>query len=131
MVELSTVIRSFELCIIFKVGGNIFVEDINFFISEVDRWFNYTLFSQRITAYVFFTIFIFQKLRKANEDIKNSTSRGQQELDTWKDTCDRLTASVSRKEAEIQDLQDKCLDNEDLVCSAKCFICILILDMAN
>ncbi|KAJ8304661.1 hypothetical protein KUTeg_018244 [Tegillarca granosa] len=55
------------------------------------------------------------KLRKANEDIKKSTSRGQQELDTWKDTCDRLTASVSRKEAEIQDLQDKCLDNEDLI----------------
>lgn len=55
------------------------------------------------------------KLRKANEDIKKSTSRGQQELDTWKDTCDRLTASVGRKEAEIQDLQDKCLDNEDLI----------------
>jgi hypothetical protein len=39
----------------------------------------------------------------------------QQELDTWKDTCDRLTASVSRKESEIQTLSDRLLDMEDLV----------------
>lgn len=42
----------------------------------------------------------------------------QQELDTWKDTCDRLTASVSRKESEIQTLSDRLLDMEDLVRNA-------------
>lgn len=46
--------------------------------------------------------------------MREATSQ-QQELDTWKDTCDRLTASVSRKENEIQTLSDRLLDMEDLV----------------
>jgi len=57
----------------------------------------------------------FQKLRKANEDLMQQATSTQQELDTWKDTCDRLTASVSRKESEIQTLSDRLLDMEDLV----------------
>ena len=54
------------------------------------------------------------KLRKANEDLMQQATSTQQELDTWKDTCDRLTASVSRKESEIQTLSDRLLDMEDL-----------------
>lgn len=57
----------------------------------------------------------FQKLKKANEDLMREATAQQQELDTWKDTCDRLTASVSRKENEIQTLSDRLLDMEDLV----------------
>ncbi|XP_071166867.1 uncharacterized protein [Mytilus edulis] len=54
------------------------------------------------------------KLKKANEDLMREATSQQQELDTWKDTCDRLTASVSRKENEIQTLSDRLLDMEDL-----------------
>ncbi|XP_052100011.1 myosin-10-like isoform X6 [Mytilus californianus] len=54
------------------------------------------------------------KLKKANEDLMREATVQQQELDTWKDTCDRLTASVSRKENEIQTLSDRLLDMEDL-----------------
>ncbi|VDI67354.1 Hypothetical predicted protein [Mytilus galloprovincialis] len=54
------------------------------------------------------------KLKKANEDLMREATAQQQELDTWKDTCDRLTASVSRKENEIQTLSDRLLDMEDL-----------------
>lgn len=54
------------------------------------------------------------KLNKANDNMKYAATTSQEELDTWKDTCDRLTASVSRKEAEVQSLSEKCLDLEDL-----------------
>ncbi|XP_060073630.1 myosin-13-like [Ylistrum balloti] len=54
------------------------------------------------------------KLRKANEDIRSSTMATQEELDTWKDTCDRLTASVHKKESEIQALMDRCEELDDI-----------------
>ena len=54
------------------------------------------------------------KLHKANDNMKYAATTSQEELETWKDTCERLTASVSRKEAEVQSLSDKCLDLEDL-----------------
>lgn len=54
------------------------------------------------------------KLNKANDNMRYAATTSQEELDTWKDTCERLTASVSRKEAEIQSLSEKCLELEDL-----------------
>ncbi|XP_062609131.1 CAP-Gly domain-containing linker protein 1-like [Saccostrea cucullata] len=54
------------------------------------------------------------KLNKANDNMKYAATTSQEELDTWKDTCERLTASVSRKEAEVQSLSEKCLELEDL-----------------
>ena len=79
--------------------------------------FSFDLLQRFKITIIYDSLYLYiQKLHKANEDIKYSATVSQEELDTWKDTCDRLTASVSRKESEIQALSEKCLDLEDLVC---------------
>ena len=56
-----------------------------------------------------------QKLQKANDEICGGIGVQHEELETWKTTCDRLTASVTRKETELQNLSDKCHDLENQV----------------
>ena len=56
-----------------------------------------------------------QKLRKANDEIRGGLGKQHEDLETWKTTCDRLTASVARKETELQNLSDKCRDLENQV----------------
>lgn len=65
--------------------------------------------------------FLFQKLSKANEGIREGTALQQTELDTWKQTCERLTNSVSWKESELQNLTDRNHELEDTVSQ---FVCI-------
>ncbi|KAK7463956.1 hypothetical protein BaRGS_00038038, partial [Batillaria attramentaria] len=48
------------------------------------------------------------KLQRANEEIRSGMGRKFEDLESWKTTCDRLTASVTRKETELQNLSDKC-----------------------
>lgn len=39
----------------------------------------------------------------------------KEELAGWKNTCERLTGALNRKEKEIQSLADKCGDLEEVV----------------
>ncbi|PVD19894.1 hypothetical protein C0Q70_20388 [Pomacea canaliculata] len=48
------------------------------------------------------------KLQKANEGIRGGLDHWQEELESWKMTCDRLTSSVSRKENDLKMLADRC-----------------------
>ncbi|XP_061169283.1 myosin-2 heavy chain-like [Saccostrea echinata] len=54
------------------------------------------------------------KLNKADEDLKHAALTSQEDLETLKTTCERLTSSISQKDSEIQVLSDKCLELEDL-----------------
>ncbi|XP_035827360.1 myosin-9 [Aplysia californica] len=55
------------------------------------------------------------KLNKANEGLREGTALQHSEIDTWKNTCERLTASVSRKESELQNFTDRCHELEDTI----------------
>ncbi|XP_041367853.1 girdin-like isoform X2 [Gigantopelta aegis] len=55
------------------------------------------------------------KLRKANEELRDIASRQQDEMETWKNTCERLTSSVSWKEAELQNLTDRTCEMESTI----------------
>ena len=50
-----------------------------------------------------------------NEEVRGGIGKQHSEIESWKSTCDRLTASVSRKETEIHNLSDKCRDLENQV----------------
>ena len=50
---------------------------------------------------------LYQKLQKANDDLKETTSLRQGEIDTLKSTCDRLSAGTLKKEQELQEYTDK------------------------
>lgn len=51
--------------------------------------------------------FHFQKLQKANDDLKEMASLKQGEIDTLKSTCDWLSAGTTKKEAELQTMTEK------------------------
>ncbi|GFR88874.1 laminin subunit alpha-3 [Elysia marginata] len=55
------------------------------------------------------------RLAQANEGLREGTALQHSELDTWKNTCERLTSSVTRKESELQNLTDRCHEMEDTV----------------
>ncbi|GFO24555.1 laminin subunit alpha-3, partial [Plakobranchus ocellatus] len=55
------------------------------------------------------------RLAHANEGLREGTALQHSELDTWKNTCERLTSSVTRKESELQNLTDRCHEMEDTV----------------
>ncbi|XP_046562645.1 LOW QUALITY PROTEIN: myosin-11-like [Haliotis rubra] len=55
------------------------------------------------------------KLQRANEEIRRTSTIQQEEMVTWKLTCERLTTAVARKESELQSLTDKCHDTESIV----------------
>lgn len=51
--------------------------------------------------------FIKQKLQKANDDVKETVTVKQGEIDMLKATCDRLSASTTKKETELQNMSEK------------------------
>ncbi|XP_067665105.1 myosin-9-like isoform X2 [Haliotis asinina] len=55
------------------------------------------------------------KLQRANEEIRRTSTIQQEEMVTWKLTCERLTNAMARKESELQSLTDKCHDTESIV----------------
>ncbi|XP_048259313.1 GRIP and coiled-coil domain-containing protein 2-like isoform X3 [Haliotis rufescens] len=55
------------------------------------------------------------KLQRANEEIRRTSTIQQEEMVTWKLTCERLTGAVTRKESELQSLTDKCHDTESII----------------
>ncbi|KAK6180012.1 hypothetical protein SNE40_012236 [Patella caerulea] len=55
------------------------------------------------------------KLRKANEDVKDATQLQQGDMETWKNACDRLTTSLSRKEDDLQKAADKTHELENMI----------------
>ena len=63
-----------------------------------------------------------QKLAQSAHDLKEETISQQKELACWKESCEKLTASVSRKEMEVMTLTQKL---EQLVhqvcCSWNCY----------
>jgi len=48
-----------------------------------------------------------QKLEKANEDVKETATVKQGEIDMLKSTCDRLSANSTKKETELQNISDQ------------------------
>ena len=48
-----------------------------------------------------------QKLEKANEDVKETATVKQSEIDMLKSTCDRLSANSTKKETELQNISDQ------------------------
>ena len=48
-----------------------------------------------------------QKLQKANDDLKETATLKQGEIDMLKSTCDRLSAGATQKEQEIQELNER------------------------
>ena len=56
-----------------------------------------------------------QKLQKTVDELSASSAIQREELAGWKNTCERLTRALNRKEKEIQSLADKCGDLEEVV----------------
>lgn len=57
----------------------------------------------------------FQKLKEAEQTLKDQVESYSRELDTWKSNCEKLTAAVSRKELELQAQQKKVNEIEEQV----------------
>ena len=75
--------------------------------TSLQRYFLPTITSYLHFLHVWSNIFSFQKLQKANDDLKETTSLRQGEIDTLKSTCDRLSAGTLKKEKELQDYTDR------------------------
>ena len=50
---------------------------------------------------------LLQKLKQAELNVKDHGALLQREMATWKASCEKMTASLSRKEMEVQQLHKK------------------------
>ncbi|CAE1255793.1 unnamed protein product [Acanthosepion pharaonis] len=60
-----------------------------------------------------------QKLQKTVDEMSTASTIQKEELAGWKNTCERLTGALNRKEKEIQSLADKCGDLEEVTLQLK------------
>uniref|UniRef100_A0A0L8IB12 Uncharacterized protein n=2 Tax=Octopus bimaculoides TaxID=37653 RepID=A0A0L8IB12_OCTBM len=60
-----------------------------------------------------------QELMKTKEKLSHSVSNQKEELFGWKNTCERLTEALNRKENEIQTLTDRCRDLDETTLQLK------------
>ena len=56
-----------------------------------------------------------QKVRQAENNLTDHSALQQKELDSWRSNCEKLTASLSRKELELQTYTKRLQDLEDEV----------------
>ena len=63
-----------------------------------------------------------QKLTQSSHNSKQEAASQQRELDTWKESCEKLTASVGRKEMEVVTLTQKLEQLEQQVCWMLCLV---------
>ena len=54
-------------------------------------------------------------LQRANEEIEACTTRHQEETEEWRESCDRLSGSVSRKDNDIALLTEQLQEAQEQV----------------